>query len=40
LTDAVNASAHVRCTASWIVSTPGVSVSMAVGHVADEFVMI
>ena len=39
LTDAVNASGHVRCTAPWIVSTPGGQVLHAHGHVADELVI-
>jgi hypothetical protein len=40
LTDAANEPGHVRCTASWIVSVPDVRCCIAVGHVADEFVMI
>ena len=36
LTDAVNASGQVRCTASWIDSMPGVEVFIAHGQVAER----
>jgi hypothetical protein len=39
LTDAVNASGSARRKAVWIDSTPGTQFSIAVGHVAFEFVM-
>ena len=39
LTDAVNASGHVRCTASWIDSTPAMRCCIAHGHVACELVI-
>ena len=40
LTDAVNSPGQLRDTARWIESVPGETVFMAVGQVADEFVMI
>ena len=39
LTDAVNSSGQVRCTASWIDSMPGVRCSMHHGQVSCELVM-
>src|SRR5215467_13553200 len=39
-TDADSSSGQVRVTASWIDSVPGVTVFIAHGQVADEFVMI
>src|SRR5581483_6407252 len=39
LIDAVHAPGHVRCTTSWIVSTPGNSQLDASCHVVGEFVI-